>query len=246
MFLLLQFLRTLRFMGAYAAANVQAAMEYRVSFWVQILTMVANDSLWLFFWWTYFQQFPLVHGWQTTDIVVIWAVAACSFGISVGFFGNARNIATLIMNGGLDAYLGMPRYVLLHVCISASDPTAWGDMLFAIGAYLLFLHPDPLHMLLFVLLTLLGSCIFTLPGQHRGPDPATDGNIGIFRYLSYEHLQRHRPPAAFHHRTSRFHLLCPLANTAPVHLAVVGRDARFHRVDCICCCGDIRAWVEEI
>ena len=161
MFLLQQFLRTLRFMGAYAAANVQAAMEYRISFWVQILTMVANDSLWLFFWWTYFQQFPLVHGWQTTDIVVIWAVAACSFGISVGFFGNARNIATLIMNGGLDAYLGMPRYVLLHVCISASDPTAWGDMLFAIGAYLLFLHPDPLHMLLFVLLTLLGSCIFT-------------------------------------------------------------------------------------
>ncbi len=269
MFLLQQFLRTLRFMGAYAAANVQAAMEYRISFWVQILTMVANDSLWLFFWWTYFQQFPLVHGWQTTDIVVIWAVAACSFGISVGFFGNARNIATLIMNGGLDAYLGMPRYVLLHVCISASDPTAWGDMLFAIGAYLLFLHPDPLHMLLalpaprpfahapvcaadiagIVHLHLVRHHLQLaglLPGQHRGPDPATDGNIGIFRYLSYEHLQRHRPPAAFHHRTSRFHLLCPLANTAPVHLAVVGRDARFHRVDCICCCGDIRAWVEEI
>src|SRR5712691_9829661 len=155
------FVRTLRVIGAYTVANVQAAMEYRISFWVQIFTMVANDSLWLFFWWTYFHQFPLVHGWQNNDIVVIWAVTACGFGIAMGVFGNAPKLAAIIMNGGLDAYLGMPRYVLLHVCISASDPTAWGDMLFAIGAYLFFLHPDPLHIALFVLLALLGSCIFT-------------------------------------------------------------------------------------
>lgn len=48
--------------------------------------MAANDSLWLFFWWTYFHQFPLVHNWQVTDIVVLWSVAACGFGISMGFF----------------------------------------------------------------------------------------------------------------------------------------------------------------
>jgi ABC-2 type transport system permease protein len=161
MVILTQFARTLRFIGAYAAANIQAAMEYRISFWVQVFTMVANDSLWLFFWWTYFQQFPVVHGWQNTDIVVIWAVAACAFGISAGFFGNASKLATLIMNGTLDAYLGMPRNVLLHVCISASDPSAWGDIIFAVGAFLLFLRPDPLHFGLFLLLTMSGAMIFT-------------------------------------------------------------------------------------
>jgi len=150
---------TLRFIGAYTAANVQAAMEYRISFWVQIFTMVANDSMWLFFWWSYFHQFPLVNGWQTTDVVIIWGVAACGFGICMGVFGNAPKLATLIMNGSLDAYLGMPRYVLLHVCISASDPTAWGDILFAVGAYLAFLHPDPLHFVLFVLLACMASLI---------------------------------------------------------------------------------------
>ena len=161
MFILRTFVRTLRFMGAYVVANVQAAMEYRISFWVQIFTMVANDSLWLFFWVSYFRQYPLVHGWQSTDIVVIWAVAACGFGISMGFFGNARNLATLIMNGGLDAYLGMPRNVLLHVCVSASDPTAWGDMLFSVGAFLLFLHPDLLHIGVFVLMAFMAALIFT-------------------------------------------------------------------------------------
>ena len=155
------FLRTLRFIGAYVAANVQAAMEYRVAFWVQIFTMVGNDSLWLFFWWTYFRQFPLTHGWQSTDIIVLWSVSACGFGIGVAVFGNAPKLASLIMTGGLDAYLGMPRNVLLHVCIAASDPTAWGDILFAVGAYLLFLRPDVWHIGLYILLVLLVALIFT-------------------------------------------------------------------------------------
>jgi ABC-2 type transport system permease protein len=154
------FLRTLRFIGAYLAANTQAAMEYRVAFWVQIFTMVANDSLWLFFWWNYFHQFPLTHGWQSTDIVILWSVAACGFGIGVGVFGNAPKLASLIMTGGLDAYLGMPRNVLLHVCIAATDPTAWGDVLFAVGAYLFFLRPDIWHFALFILLALQVALIF--------------------------------------------------------------------------------------
>jgi ABC-2 type transport system permease protein len=156
-----QGVRTLRFIGSYAVANIQAAMEYRISFIMQILAMAANDSFWLYFWWTYFHQYPLAHGWQVTDIVVIWAVSACGYGISVGFFGNAIKLAALIMNGGLDAYLGMPRNVLLHVCISASDPTAWGDILFAVGAFILFLRPNPLQFGLFLLLALLASLVFT-------------------------------------------------------------------------------------
>src|SRR5881398_3884596 len=161
MFILTSFVRALRFIAAYAIANIQSAMEYRISFWVKVLTMVANDSLWLFFWWTYFHQFPLTNGWQGTDIVILWAVAACGFGIGMGVFGNARQLAALIMNGGLDAYLGMPRYALLHVCVAATDPTAFGDILFSVGAFLLLLHPDLAHIALFVLLGLQVAFIFT-------------------------------------------------------------------------------------
>ena len=160
MFLGTKLVRTMRFLGAYTVANVQAAMEYRISFWVQIFTMVANDSVWLFFWWTYFHQFPLTHGWQVTDIVVIWAVSACGFGLCMGIFGNAPKLATLIMNGGLDAYLTMPRYVLLHACVSASDPTAWGDIIFAVGSFLLLLHPGLLQIVLFIMLVPMSALIF--------------------------------------------------------------------------------------
>jgi ABC-2 type transport system permease protein len=136
-------------------------MEYRTAFVVQVLTMTANDSLWLFFWWTYFHQFPLTNGWQITDIVILWAVSASGFGISSTVFGNARRLASLIMNGGLDAYLGMPRYALLHVCIAATDPTAWGDILFAVGAYILLVHPSIIHIATFIILVIMVSFIFT-------------------------------------------------------------------------------------
>ncbi len=151
---------TLRFMSAYFVANLQAAMEYRVAFWVQVFVMLGNDCLWLLFWWSYFHQFPLVNGWQQSDVVVIWSVSALGIGLGNAIFGNAQMLAQLVMTGGLDAYLGMPRYALLHVCISATTPSAWGDVLFALGAYSVFLRPNPLTLLLLLLLGGLVALIF--------------------------------------------------------------------------------------
>lgn len=152
---------TLRFMGAYFVANLQAALEYRLAFWVQIVLMLGNDCLWLFFWWSYFQQFPIVNGWQQTDVVILWSISALGIGLSNAILGNASKLAALIMNGGLDAYLGMPRPTLLHVCISATEPSGWGDAAFGLGAYILFLHPTMFNLLLFILLSVLVSLIFS-------------------------------------------------------------------------------------
>jgi ABC-2 type transport system permease protein len=144
-------------------------MEYRVAFLIQVISMAASDTLWLFFWWTFFRQFPLENGWQSSNIIVIWAVTACGFGMGMSVFGNAPRLAALIMNGGLDAYLCMPRYVLLHACVSASDPTSWGDFIFGIGAFVLLLRPDMLHFGLFLLLSVQVALILiafaVIPGS---------------------------------------------------------------------------------
>jgi ABC-2 type transport system permease protein len=152
---------TLRFVQAYFVANLQSAMEYRLAFASQVVIMLLNDCLWLFYWWTYFHQFPLTHGWQVTDIIILWSLSACSYGLSTVVFGNTTQLVPLIMNGGLDAYLGMPRNVLLHVSIASTRPASWGDVLFALGVYLLFIRPDVLHIVIFLLAVLLGACIFT-------------------------------------------------------------------------------------
>lgn len=123
--------------------------------------MVGSDCLWLFFWLSYFQRFPVSRGWDHRELVMLWALGACSFGISTGFFGNTINLSRLIMNGGLDAYLGMPRNVLLHVCVSASDTTSWGDVLFGLGVYIVFMHPGPVQMVQFLLFVICGGLIIT-------------------------------------------------------------------------------------
>src|SRR5258708_37031200 len=104
MAILYRFARTLRFIGAYTVANVQAAMEYRVSFWMQIITMVANDSLWLFFWWTYFHQFPLANGWRRTDFVILLAVSGFGFGSRGWGVGDSRLDCYVVMHEGVRAY----------------------------------------------------------------------------------------------------------------------------------------------
>lgn len=152
---------TLRFIGVYLVANMQAALEYRIAFWTSIITMIANDSLWLFFWWTFFRTFPLTNGWQITDIVILWSVSACGFGLCTAIFGNVQSIAALVMNGGLDAYLGMPRNILLHVCVGRTSPSAWGDILFGFGAYLVLVHPDIWHLILYIVLVLMVTLVLT-------------------------------------------------------------------------------------
>ncbi|HET8911916.1 MAG TPA: ABC-2 family transporter protein [Ktedonobacteraceae bacterium] len=150
-----------RFIGAYTLANVQAAMEYRVAFITEIAVMVSSDSLWLLFWLSYFQQFSIAHNWNSREILLLWTICTVGFGISMGVFGNAVNLSRLIMNGSLDAYLSMPRNVLLHACVSASDPGGWGDMLFGLGGFLLFVHPDPLQMVLYGILVCCSAVVFT-------------------------------------------------------------------------------------
>src|SRR5437764_14571919 len=85
--------RTLRFIGVYLIANLQAAMEYRAAFVVQVLSMAANDCLWRFFWSTYFKQFPPVHGWQNPDIVVSWPISACGFCLGMSGFVDPPKLA---------------------------------------------------------------------------------------------------------------------------------------------------------
>ncbi|MGH2351630.1 MAG: hypothetical protein ACRDJN_08455 [Chloroflexota bacterium] len=47
-------LRLASFVAHYLKANLQIALEYRVSFWVQVLAMVINDAMWIAFWAIFF------------------------------------------------------------------------------------------------------------------------------------------------------------------------------------------------
>src|SRR3954447_17393538 len=90
----------------------------------------------------------------------MWAISATGVGLCVGFFGNTVRLAQIIYQGELDYYLALPKNVLLHVLVSNMNVTGWGDLLFGTGVFIVFLHPSPERIVLFLFLAVCSGTVF--------------------------------------------------------------------------------------
>lgn len=149
-----------RFLGGYIGANVQSALEYRLSFASQIFAMLINDLMWLIFWLAYFGKFQLVAGWGRDEIVMLWAVTAAGYGLGTAICGNLFLLAGIIVRGELDVYLTMPKPVLPHALISKMNLTAPGDVLFGLLVFGIFVQPTIAQWALFLLFTITTAAVF--------------------------------------------------------------------------------------
>jgi ABC-2 type transport system permease protein len=129
-------LTELSFAFACFKMNIASAMEYRASFISQVVFMIINDAIYFVFWWLFFDRFKEVRGWAMDDMFLVFAIITVGFGLGFGIFGNARTLPRLIAEGRLDYYLALPRNVLLHVLVTRSSLSAWGDFAFGLMAYL--------------------------------------------------------------------------------------------------------------
>lgn len=151
--------KTVDFVGAYMKISLQMALEYRVSFFSQLVGMFVNDGIWLVFWYLYFSRFPVVKGWERQDVLILWAVLTLGYGLFTGFFGNALRLSELILQGQLDYYLVLPKDVLLHALLGRMYFTAWGDALFGLIVYFLFGQPDLARTVIFLAVSVLTGLI---------------------------------------------------------------------------------------
>lgn len=140
--------KEIRFIFTYFKLNWLGAMEFRSSFWSQMLSMMINNSVWIAFWGIFFTRFPVVKGWELTDILLLWGIASGAFGWMNILFGNVVRVAYLIAHGQLDSYLTMPRNILLHILVSRMSFSAWGDLVFA---WIIFLIAIPFSFTSFIL-----------------------------------------------------------------------------------------------
>lgn len=128
--------KELIFLLALWKANLLAAMEYRASFLFQVVGMALNNALYFMMWVIFFQRFGQVRGWQLPDMLLLFGVAAASWGIAAYCFGNATQLAAVVAGGKLDYYLALPRPVLLHVLASRSQASGLGDLVYGIISFL--------------------------------------------------------------------------------------------------------------
>lgn len=148
--------------------NLASAMEYRFSFWSQVLFMLLNNTFLLFFWWVFFTNFPAVQGWTFRDILLLYSLVAGSFGIASLLGGNSLRLGDAIAQGELDFYLLLPVNPLFNVLTSRMQVSALGDLAFALVLAPLAVGANPANLLLLVLFLFCGGLVlvsfFTITG----------------------------------------------------------------------------------
>ncbi len=129
--------REARFLVELWRTNLLSAMEYRVTFIAQATGMFLNNGFYFVFWVLFFDRFEEVRGWELQDMVLLFAVVACAFGLSAYLFGNSFRMAEVISQGKLDYYLSVPRPVLPHLLASRSITSGLGDVAYGLVTYAL-------------------------------------------------------------------------------------------------------------
>jgi ABC-2 type transport system permease protein len=189
-----------RFVRSYVVANLQGALEYRVSFVSQVAAMLINDIVWLIFWLAYFSSFPLVAGWGRTEIITLWAIVAAGGGVGATLCGGAYRLAGMIVRGELDFYLALPKPALPHMLVSRMSLTAPGDVLFGMLVYWLLVRPTAVQIALFALFTLTGALIYVAFGVITQSLAFWLGNAeGLAQQLSNALLNFSTYPTAIFH-----------------------------------------------
>ena len=117
--------------------NILSVLAYRISFVVQVVSMMLSDAVMLVLFYFFFSRFGTIGGmdfqWYIKLLIVIlWGYCV----MSIFLYGSSK-IGEMIMNGSLDAHLLLPKNILLRILTWGFSVTAIGDLIYGIG--LLFL-----------------------------------------------------------------------------------------------------------
>lgn len=108
-----------------------------------MLMSAASNTLFVLFWALFFHRFSAVNGFRAEDVFSLWATTTVGFGLTFLVFGNLQSLPRLIVDGGLDSFLLLPRKPLLLTLTSATGTTYAADVLFGLAAYVVLVPLSP-------------------------------------------------------------------------------------------------------
>lgn len=152
--------KSLRLILMYLRHNLMSALAYRVAFMIQIVGMMLNNVMLLFFWTVLFNRLPTLNGWGLEGVITIYAIVAFGYGVAVVVFGNTFHVAEVIAKGDLDYYLALPADPLTHLLVSRMSIAGWGDLFFGLLIYCIALPAAWRHLPLFLFLGVLSGLVF--------------------------------------------------------------------------------------
>jgi ABC-2 type transport system permease protein len=143
---------------------LQAKFEYRVDFFVGVLTSCMLQLSSLFFLWIVFHQTPSINGWMPDQVILLFGMTAAALGLSELFFNHIWFVPSYIVQGDLDRLLTYPVNSLYFLLITRPELHAFGNL--ATGTLLtsyalIHLNAPWYAWVLFPLFAVSGCLIYT-------------------------------------------------------------------------------------
>ena len=143
--------------------NIKNAKELKSAFIISIVGMMLNNVAFLFLWYYFGKTVGELNGWKAEDIFGLYAFTTVSYGIVSGFLNGIFSIPTYISTATLDNYLLTPKNILLKIATSRVSTSAFGDLLYGIICFIIFIILRNLsitQILFSILLMILVTVIF--------------------------------------------------------------------------------------
>ncbi len=138
--------------------NIMRSYTEFKSFVLSVVLSVLNNAVFIVQWMVLFGIHGSFGSYRFDDIMFIWAMA-CSTGALYGImFGGAGTLSQLIMVGKLDSFIVQPRNLYFNIATSATDMSAFGDLVYSIILCAIF-SKDYRTVLAYVVLSLTGAFI---------------------------------------------------------------------------------------
>ncbi len=130
------------------------------TFLMNVLFMILNNATFIIQWIVLFSLKEDVGGYTFNQVLLLWGMAASTFGFSHFFFKRAYSLSETITNGKLDSYLVQPKNVLLAAITSDVEPSSLGDILY--GYIMLCVSGFSIaKFFLFTLFSICGGIVIT-------------------------------------------------------------------------------------
>ena len=140
--------------------SIMREMLNKFTFFSNVIFMVLNNASFIFEWIVLFSIRNDIGGYGFKEVMLLWGMAAGSYGICHVFFARSVRLSELIINGELDTYLVQPKDVLLSAITSSCDVSAIGDLIYAVIMLFVYGFSIP-TFLLYTAAVICGGLIFT-------------------------------------------------------------------------------------
>mgnify|MGYP003311955125 CR=1 FL=1 len=137
---------------------IMREMLNKTTFFTNVIIMLLNNASFIIQWIILYSLKDNVGGYTFKQVLLIWGMAAGSYGLSRFFFKKAFELSDIINTGKLDTFLVQPKNVLLSTITTDVTPSALGDIIY--GYIMLFIYGFTIpRFLLFTLFITCGALI---------------------------------------------------------------------------------------